>query len=231
MAMIEGWPSFSGEYQVGDPESQVVLVTLASELDRSKFLDKVALMGTMKTENIGIEKVVANTISNTSIRYVVVCGAEVHGHLAGDAILALHKNGIDDAGRIIGAKGAIPYLTNLDNDAIERWHDQVDVVDLVNIEDPARILEVIDSLEPREPYPEEPIKAMLGKAETESVKEARILSPELVAIEARVRSIESEVKDLGKIQKVMAGLTSGLAQGFVAGFVLTLLIMALRRFV
>ncbi len=50
---------------------------LASELDKNRLIKKAAIFGAMKTENIGIEKVVANIISNTSIRYLVECGAEV----------------------------------------------------------------------------------------------------------------------------------------------------------
>ncbi|NIA03168.1 MAG: tetrahydromethanopterin S-methyltransferase subunit A, partial [Nitrospirae bacterium] len=113
---VPNWPPVSGEYLTGDPESHVAVVTLASELDKERLTKRCAISGTMKTENIGIEKVVANIVSNTNIRYLIVCGAEVHGHLAGDAIKAIHENGIDDEGRINEANGAIPYITNIDSE-------------------------------------------------------------------------------------------------------------------
>ena len=108
-----GWPAVSGEFTVGDETNQIVLVTLASSIDVSGVIDRIAISGTMKTENIGIEKVIANIISNPNIRYLIVCGAEVHGHLAGDAFLAIHRSGIDEKNRIIGASGAIPFISNL----------------------------------------------------------------------------------------------------------------------
>jgi len=213
----------------GDPESQVAIVTLGSELDKNRLVKRAAIVGSMKTENIGIEKVISNIVSNTSIRYLVVCGAEVHGHLAGDAIIALKKNGIDDEGRIIGAKGAIPFISNIPRDVVNVWRNQVEIVDLMNIEDLDRIEKEIDALPQREPFEGEPVIVTLGEVKEEKEGGDRILSPEIVAIESRVRAIESEVKDLGKVQKVMAGLTSGLFQGFVAGFVITILVFAIRR--
>jgi len=218
-----------GEYVTGDPESQVAIVTLGSELDKNRLVKRAAIVGSMKTENIGIEKVISNIVSNTSIRYLVVCGAEVHGHLAGDAIIALKKNGIDDEGRIIGAKGAIPFISNIPRDVVNVWRNQVEIVDLMNIEDLDRIEKEIDALPQREPFEGEPVIVTLGEVKEEKEGGDRILSPEIVAIESRVRAIESEVKDLGKVQKVMAGLTSGLFQGFVAGFVITILVFAIRR--
>jgi len=220
-----------GEYASGDPASQVAVVTLGSELDKNRLVKKAAIVGSMKTENIGIEKVVSNIISNTNIRYLVVCGAEVHGHLAGDAIIALKNNGIDDEGRIIEAKGAIPFISNIPRDLIDRWREQVEVVNLMNIEDADRIEKEIDSLPVKEPFEGEPVTVTTGGVEDEKEEGAGAVSRELVAIEARVRTIEGEIKDLGKVQKIMSGLTSGLFQGFVIGFVITIVVFAIRRLI
>ena len=224
------WPPVSGEFQTGNPESHTAVVTLASELDTDRLAQRCAIAGTMKTENIGIEKVVANIVSNTNIRYVVVCGAEVHGHLAGDAILSLHNNGIDEEGRIIQAKGAIPYITNIDADTITIWRSQVEIIDLVNVEDISSIEQAIDSFVLKEEFEGEPLLLSFGAAaEKGDEGTAVLLSPELVSLEARIRSIEAEVKDLGKVQKVLSGLYSGMFQGFVIGFVITFILLLLRR--
>ncbi len=122
---VPNWPPVSGEYLTGDPGLHAAVITLASELDKERLIQHSAIAGSMKTENIGIEKIVANIVSNTSIRYLVICGAEVHGHLAGDALMAMHRSGIDDEGRIVGAKGAIPYITNIDSDTINIWHPYI----------------------------------------------------------------------------------------------------------
>jgi tetrahydromethanopterin S-methyltransferase subunit A len=103
------WPPVRGDFVVGDPEGRVAVVTLASRLRA----EGAAISGPCKTENLGIEKIVANTISNCNIRFLIICGAESKGHLPGDTLLALHRNGIDEQGRIIGSKGAIPFIQNL----------------------------------------------------------------------------------------------------------------------
>jgi len=64
-----------------------------------------------------------------------VTGMEVKGHITGQAITAFYKGGIDADGRIIGSVGAIPFIQNLDADAIARFQEQiVEVVDLVDTE-------------------------------------------------------------------------------------------------
>ncbi len=91
-----------------------------------------ALAGTLQTENIGLEKVICNIVSNTNIRYLIVFGPESPGHLVGDTIIALEKNGIDRNKRIIGTKAPTPYLFNIPLESIERFRKQITVVDLIN---------------------------------------------------------------------------------------------------
>ena len=225
-----GWPAVSGEFTVGDETNQIVLVTLGSSIDVSGVIDRIAISGTMKTENIGIEKVIANIISNPNIRYLIVCGAEVHGHLAGDAFLAIHRSGIDEKNRIIGASGAIPFISNLSSKEVDRFREQVEIIDLVNVEDMEQIKQAIDACAPKEPFPAEPMVVALGKAAQADEGSDTILTPEAVSIESRLRILEQEVKDLGKLNKFMSGIVSGIWQGLTSGFVATLLIFAIRRF-
>lgn len=225
-----GWPAVSGEFTVGDEKNRVVLVTLGSSIDVTGVIDKIAISGTMKTENIGIEKVIANIISNPCIRYLIICGAEVHGHLAGDAFLAIHKSGIDEKNRIVGASGAIPFISNLSSKEVERFREQVEIVDLVNVEDLGPIKQAIDACAPKDPFPAEPMVVTLGKAAQADGGSDAILTPEAVSIESRLRSLEQEVKDLGKLNKFMSGVVSGIWQGLTSGFIVTLLIFAIRRF-
>ena len=224
------WPAVSGEFTVGDETNQIVLVTLGSSIDVSGVIDRIAISGTMKTGNIGIEKVIANIISNPNIRYLIVCGAEVHGHLAGDAFLAIHRSGIDEKNRIIGASGAIPFISNLSSKEVDRFREQVEIIDLVNVEDIEQIKQAIDACAPKEPFPAEPMVVALGKAAQADEGSDTILTPETVSIESRLRILEQEMKDLGKLNKFMSGIVSGIWQGLTSGFVATLLIFAIRRF-
>lgn len=228
---VPNWPPVSGEYITGDPTFHTAVITLASELDKERLTRHCALVGSMKTENIGIEKVVANIVSNTNIRYLVVCGAEVHGHLSGDAIMAMHRSGIDEEGRIIEAKGAIPYITNIDSDTINIWRSQVEMIDLINVEDMDRIVQTIDGLAQKEEFEGEPLLISFGGAGETEEEGMTVMSPELVSLEARIRTIESDVKDLGKVQKIMSGMYSGMFQGFVIGFVITFILLLLRRLI
>lgn len=153
----EPWPPVRGEYVVGSPESRVAVVTLASHL----CAEGAALIGPCKTENLGVEKVVANTISNSNIRFLLLCGVESKGHLPGDALLALHKNGIDEHGRIAGSHGAIPFIQNLPPEAIKRFQDQVELIDRIGLEDVGQIELLIREYSSRAgPYPEAPFQVV-----------------------------------------------------------------------
>lgn len=90
-----------------------------------------ALSGTLQTENIGLEKVICNVVSNPNIRYLVVCGPESPGHLVGETILALSKNGMDSRKRIIGTSAPTPYLFNIPSESVERFRKQVSIIDLI----------------------------------------------------------------------------------------------------
>lgn len=126
--MTEEYYPWDGEFAACNVNNCVAVVILNIEYTPS---DKVAIYGPLKTENIGIEKVVANVISNPHIRYLVVCGEDIRGHRSGSSIIALNKNGIDYQNRIIDAPGAIPYIENIDKKAIARFQSQIEIIDLI----------------------------------------------------------------------------------------------------
>jgi tetrahydromethanopterin S-methyltransferase subunit A len=160
------WPPVRGDYLVGDPNYGVAVATLASLLS----ISGAAIVGQCKTENLGVEKIVANVISNCNIRFLIIAGVESKGHLPGDTILALHKNGIDEQGRIIGSKGAIPFIQNLPSQAVNRFQSQVELIDCIGLED----IEEIERLVSRynllaKPYPEEPFLVVKRKAALQEI--------------------------------------------------------------
>ncbi len=169
------WPVFAGDYLVNNPQGYVAIATLKDSPESFRSLlnhNCVAIMGSIKTENLGIEKVIANVISNPYIRYIVICGEESRGHFPGQALISLFKNGIEDDGKIIGARGAIPYLENVGKDAVKRFREQViKIVDMIGSRDIDKIEKVVEGLEknPAPKFPKEPmiIKGM-GKKESTS---------------------------------------------------------------
>jgi tetrahydromethanopterin S-methyltransferase subunit A len=140
--MADALYPWGGHFIRGNPKSCVAAVTLSEEFELPQ--DKVALFGSMKTENLGVEKVIANVISNPNIRFLIVCGSEVRGHRSGDSMLNLHLNGVDANNRVIGAKSAIPFIENLPKEAIERFRAQVKVLDLIDVVDKDRVYGAID---------------------------------------------------------------------------------------
>lgn len=136
----DGWPVINGDYVMGDPQSCVAGATLASHIEEVLVDAGAAIAGPCKTENLGIEKMIANLISNPNIRFLLLCGSEVQGHITGQSIEALHANGVDaDKRKIVGATGAIPFIENMPDEAIERFQQQMEIVSMIDIEDAAAI--------------------------------------------------------------------------------------------
>ena len=133
------WPVVSGDYVVEDQKSPVaVLIIGRGTVDLSGH--PVAIVGTVKTENMGMEKVITNIIANPQIRFVIVCGREEFGHFPADAIISLVKNGVDAQMRIIGSRSAIPFLCNIPPAAVERFRQQIELLDLVH---PKEVREIV----------------------------------------------------------------------------------------
>jgi len=146
-----GWPLVKGDFHSGDANSPVAVVTMGSHLDEQGICDAgAALCGSCKTENLGLEKVIANVIANPNIRFMLFCGTEVKGHLSGQTFGALHKGGVKD-GRVVGAEGAIPFIENLNDAAIKRFQEQTEIVNIMESEDLNAIKAKINELKARDP--------------------------------------------------------------------------------
>lgn len=131
------WPAVSGDFEVGNPSHCVAICTLGKKIGVDV---ECAIIGTCKTENIGIERVIINIISNPNIRFLILAGPEVPGHLTGRSLRALYHNGVDeDTRRIIDAEGAIPYIENIPLEGIYQFREQVELVEMINTNDPAAI--------------------------------------------------------------------------------------------
>lgn len=166
---VTTWPIIQGDYVIGSAESPVAIMVIGRgmlELPPERY----SILGTVKTENMGLEKVIVNIVSNPRIRFLIVCGKEEFGHFPADAVLKIWQNGVDERRRIIGARSAIPYLCNIGKEAVERFRGQVEVIDLVHPKDAQEIvaydpiylfdegrkqelLEVIERCESRDPGP------------------------------------------------------------------------------
>ena len=223
----EGWPVISGDYVVGDPESPVAVTTLASHIEAD--LSGAAIAGPCKTENLGVEKVVANIISNPNIRFLILSGAEVQGHITGQSFKALHENGCDpDKKKIIGATGAIPFVENVPLDGVERFQQQLEIVDMIDVEDVGAINAKISECVEKDPgaFEEEAMVISVedDDGDADDGEEMRVVSAETALIEARMRNIYTKTEMIGAVQKDMAGNYAGKVQGIMIGLIFTLVI-------
>jgi tetrahydromethanopterin S-methyltransferase subunit A len=148
----ENWPVETGEYEVCDETSAIAVCTMEDDLDIPR--SGVAIIGKLRTENLGLERIVLNIVSNPKIRKLLLCGREIRGHRSGHSLISLWKNGTDDSNRIIGCEGAIPYIQNIPKEFIDRFREQVEVVDLLGETDPKVIRREIAKidLERMEPF-------------------------------------------------------------------------------
>jgi tetrahydromethanopterin S-methyltransferase subunit A len=75
------------------------------------------------------------------LKRIILCGNDVKGHRAGQALLALHKNGIDMQGKIIGAIGPYPILeAKLEH--VMAFQTQITITDLIGVTDIEKIFSV-----------------------------------------------------------------------------------------
>lgn len=227
----EPWPTITGEYEVGNPESPVAVCTCGSHISGAELLKAgAALAGPCKTENIGIEKMVANVISNPNIRYVLVTGMEVKGHITGQAIEAFTQSGIDKEGRIIGAKGAIPFIQNLTPESIERYKEQVEAVMMMNTEDVGAIASKVKELVAKDPgaLDVDPMTIEIKEGgEEEGGAGLRPMAAELVEVRGRMRGIDAAVTNSGLLNKLQAGIYVGKIEGIALGMTIVLVLFGI----
>lgn len=155
-----GWPPLPGDYQVSRYLAPVAVCTLNSDplmaalaSGGNQFL---AIVGALRTENLGIERLMQNILANPHIRFLIVCGEDTRraiGHLPGQSLLALARHGIDSDMRIINAPGKRPLLRNVTPDQIAAFRRQVQVVDRIGTTDPVVLQAVLAEIAAGDPGP------------------------------------------------------------------------------
>jgi tetrahydromethanopterin S-methyltransferase subunit A len=137
------WPYVPGTYVVINPRAPVAVTTLGSVALASEVAREppagLCIVGKVETENIGIEKIIKNVLSNSDIRFFVCAGAEPPKHLTGATMLALFRDGVDERMKIIGSPGMRPVLPNTTPAEVEVFRRQVEPVDMVGCTDVAAI--------------------------------------------------------------------------------------------
>ncbi len=152
LEFLDSWPVSPGEYSAFcDGEGCPVAVSTLASLDLYSELSKLkpkglCIIGKTETENIGIDKIIKNTITNSTLHYLIVSGRESEGHYSGQTLISLYKNGVDKNMRIIGSNGKKPILKNVTCEEVELFRKQVKVINMIGCEDTAVITLKISEL-------------------------------------------------------------------------------------
>jgi tetrahydromethanopterin S-methyltransferase subunit A len=122
------------EYYLGAGKA-VAICTLSSidllqTISKSDLINRILIAGRLLSENKGIDEIIAFTMKHPNLKRIIVCGKEVRGHRAGQALLALASNGVDSSGRIIGAVGPNPIVT-LPLEDVDIFRHQVEINDMI----------------------------------------------------------------------------------------------------
>lgn len=141
------------EYHIGKGGKEIAICTLSSihlleDIYKTpEVMDKILVVGRLLSENKGIDAIIKFTLTHPELHYIIVCGKEVRGHQAGQALVSLYENGINydkTGGRIIvGAKGPNPVLTS-SWEEINAFRKQIiRVYNLIGISDIGQIMKQI----------------------------------------------------------------------------------------
>jgi tetrahydromethanopterin S-methyltransferase subunit A len=192
-AKQKSWPYVPGTYFVSDPAAPVAVCTLGT-VDLAPLVaanppEGLCITGKVETENIGIEKIIKNVISNPAIRFLLCVGNEPPKHLTGATLVALFKNGMDDEKRIPGSPGMRPMLPNTTPEEVAAFCAQVEPVVMIGCMDVDEIHAKVRELAARTPEPINPPDGI----------------PDIEAEQAAVDIIQAEHFDPIKIKLDKAG--------------------------
>ncbi|HKJ10440.1 MAG TPA: DUF4346 domain-containing protein [Gammaproteobacteria bacterium] len=156
----DGWPPLPGDYQIMRFRAPVAVCTLNSEHLTHELgasgLGGLAIVGSLHTENLGIERLIRNVLANPHIRFLVLCGEDTRkaiGHLPGQSLSALIQYGVDEKMRILGAEGKRPLLKNLVPEHVEAFRSQVQLIAEIGNTNAAALKSLISTTASNDPGP------------------------------------------------------------------------------
>jgi tetrahydromethanopterin S-methyltransferase subunit A len=140
MSEVRAGASF---YQ-GDADSPVAVCTLSSfdlleELAQAPIAARLAIIGPLETENVGLERMLMTLLERPRIRWLIMCGDEHRGRRPAQALACLMETGIAQDGTIPGARSKLARLSMLGPKHIGAVQRQIRVRDLVGVHDIALI--------------------------------------------------------------------------------------------
>lgn len=179
----KGWPPLPGDYRVIRYRAPVAVCTLNSDGLAAALAERrpegLAIVGTLHTENLGIERLMRNVLANPHIRLLVLCGEDARqaiGHLPGQSLERLFGHGLDQSGRIFGARGKRPVLKNVTQDQVDAFRRQVRLLSRVGETDLERLSEEVRRAAAAAPGPFEGAPPDVGVATLQASEPSRLIA-------------------------------------------------------
>ncbi|TAL57134.1 MAG: hypothetical protein EPN86_02290 [Nanoarchaeota archaeon] len=135
---------------LGSEKSCVAVCTLWTQVNRFGLSpDEYRLIGNLYSYN-GISKLIRTIYEYPEIRYIVMCGMDLGK--AGEALIALMKDGVDGNNKIIG--NTVIIEKEIPKEKIDFLRRNVEVIDLKGIVEPDKVKETIQGLKHKDPFSE-----------------------------------------------------------------------------
>lgn len=101
--------------------SSISLCTLSSmglldAVSNSHLIKHLSIAGRLLSENKGIDEIIQYFNRHPDTQHLIVCGKDVRGHYPGEALISLHRYGVDSCGKIILTKASRPFLNSSINE-------------------------------------------------------------------------------------------------------------------
>jgi thymidylate synthase len=165
---IKNWEKqFENNAKVGNLDSNVVILTLWTPrklIENHLSKRSYCVLSQLYSKDAGLNALVRGCLSNTTIRHIVITGQDLSE--SGQALVNLKEKGVDDKNNILGIENAA-VDREIPKEAIERFRNNVDIIDLRSTNDFATLKEQIATLEKKKDY---------GKAEV--FPEAKVEVPD-----------------------------------------------------
>lgn len=179
-----GWPPLPGDYRVLRFQAPVAVCTLNSDDLVLRLAAArppgLSIVGSLHTENLGIEHLIRNLLPNPHVRFLVVCGEDTRktiGHLPGQSLVSLIREGLEENGRIRDAQGKRPILKNVGREQVEIFRRRLQVVDLIGTTDVEAIAGSIAEAAANDPGPAEAISVEVSSVSVQqAVEPLRLVS-------------------------------------------------------
>lgn len=109
------------------------------QLAQAPISSRLAIIGPLETENVGLERMLMTILERPRIRWLIVCGDEHRGRRPAQALTCVMEHGIAADGTIPGARSKLARLSMLGAEHVAAVQRQLRVRDLLGVRDVAQI--------------------------------------------------------------------------------------------